>query len=163
MGMTNTDASEHRGFVGRALASVLNYYWSYPSLSRPYERSMWVYRAAGRSEAPGTDFSQHLERGDILKKKTLLYIYIYNYIYNDFFLMWDESNGFVQLYLCVYIGWFLLDQNMWECTLSLTVVPHGPCALRMPPNGAPRRVSPSEGVKHAAGARLWQKSTLTYM
>ena len=35
---------------------------------------MRVYRADGQPEAPGTDFGQHLEAGDI-EKKTLLYVF----------------------------------------------------------------------------------------
>ena len=62
--------------VGRAASAPGHPHRSYQSHSWPYERPMRVYRAAGRSEAPGTDFVQHLEPGELSKKNVAIYIYI---------------------------------------------------------------------------------------
>ena len=60
------EALDHTRRVPGALGHP---YRSYQSPRRSYERSMRVYRAAGRSEAPGTKFWQHLEPGDLYKKR----------------------------------------------------------------------------------------------
>ena len=62
--MINADAPEHWWPAGHVLAAQ-------EALAMAI-LSVRVYRADGRSEAPGTDFSQHLERGGLVKK-TLLY------------------------------------------------------------------------------------------